>query len=99
MGWLLSAALSPAFAGTQAQAARQAGSEIMLTAPSIGGRYRVVIDESTTVEQCLKKARQIFEIDQDFILDSDFNVYLKEDESTPITGKISSHTELRPWSP
>merc|ERR1719291_720170 len=106
--WLLSTALSPAFAGTKAQpssaargdrVARHAGTEIMLTAPSIGGRYRVIIDESTTVESCLAKARKIFEIDQDFLSDSDFNVYLKEDESKPITGKISDHTKLRPWSP
>ncbi|CAK0800479.1 unnamed protein product [Prorocentrum cordatum] len=106
--WLLSATLSPAFAGTKAQpspaargdrVARQAGSEIMLTAPSIGGRYRVIIDESTTVESCLTKFRKIFEIDQDFLLDSDFNVYLKEDESKPISGKIADHTKLRPWGP
>ncbi|CAK0844185.1 unnamed protein product [Prorocentrum cordatum] len=106
--WLLAAALSPAFAGSRAQpgpaargarAARQAGSEIMLTAPSIGGRYRVIIDESTTVESCLTKFRKIFEIDQDFLLDKDFNVYLKEDESKPISGKISDHTKLRPWGP
>ena len=74
-------------------------SQTLLTAPSIGGRYRVIVDESTTVESCLTKARKIFEIDQDFLLDSDFNVYLKEDESKPITGKISDHTKLRPWSP
>ncbi|CAK0796170.1 unnamed protein product [Prorocentrum cordatum] len=104
--WLLSATLSPAFAGTRAQTAsradrvaRQAGSEIMLTAPSIGGRYRVIIDESTTVESCLTKFRKIFEIDQDFLKDSDFNVYLKEDESKPISGKIADHTKLRPWGP
>ncbi|CAK0887717.1 unnamed protein product, partial [Prorocentrum cordatum] len=106
--WLLAATLSPAFAGTGAlpsraargdRVARQAGSEIMLTAPSIGGRYRVIIDESTTVESCLAKARKIFEIDQDFLPDSDFNVYLKEDESKPISGKIADHTELRPWGP
>mmetsp|Transcript_2256 Transcript_2256/g.6251 ORF Transcript_2256/g.6251 Transcript_2256/m.6251 type:complete len:135 (+) Transcript_2256:76-480(+) len=105
---LLSATLSPAFAGPRAQpspaargerAARRAGSEIMLTAPSIGGRYRVIIDESTTVESCLTKFRKIFEIDQDFLLDSDFNVYLKEDESKPISGKIADHTKLRPWGP
>ncbi|CAK0876919.1 unnamed protein product [Prorocentrum cordatum] len=106
--WLVAETLSPAFAGTGAQSspagrgvrvARQAGSEIMLTAPSIGGRYRVIIDESTTVESCLTKFRKIFEIDQDFLLDSDFNVYLKEDESKPISGKIADHTKLRPWGP
>merc|ERR1711966_365900 len=64
-----------------------------------GMRYRTYITPDTTTTEALQKARKVFQLDQDFLAESDFKVYLKEDESKPITGKISEHTKLRPWGP
>ena len=42
---------------------------------------------------------RVFGFDLDWMPNSDFKVYLSDDESKPITGKVSDHTELRPWGP
>merc|ERR1712146_470243 len=78
---------------------RQEDVEILVTFPSVGERMRTVIDEDTDVSVPLDKALMITGFDKPFLQKSDFKVYLKSDETKPITGKISSHTTLRPWSP
>merc|ERR1739842_55115 len=72
--------------------------EIVVTCPSVGARTRMVVQEDTTVDAITKRARQALGFDQSFLNDSDFKVYLKKDESTPISGKIGDHG-LVPWGP
>ena len=99
-------AFQTAFVGTQKPAlraskvARQAGDiyEIFVTASSVGLRTRMNVTPETTVSSVLEDARKSLGFDQDFLASSDFKVYLKEDESTPITGKMGD-LDLKPWSP
>ena len=103
---LLRMTLIPAFAGVQGAPGRQPRvaahvsdiCEIVVTCPSVGARTRMVVQEDTTVDAITKRARQALGFDQSFLNDSDFKVYLKKDESTPISGKIGDHG-LVPWGP
>eukprot|EP00972_Heterocapsa_arctica_P109154 16073148-Heterocapsa_arctica.AAC.1 len=52
----------------------------------------------TTIDSIVEDARKTLGFDQAFLASSDFKVYLKDDESTPITGKMGD-MELRPWGP
>merc|ERR1712008_147602 len=71
---------------------------IMVTCPSVGARTRMVVQPDTTVDTIVATARSSLGFDQPFLNDSDFEVYLKSDESTPISGKIGDHG-LVPWGP
>eukprot|EP00416_Gambierdiscus_australes_P032506 CAMPEP_0171094794 /NCGR_PEP_ID=MMETSP0766_2-20121228/42378_1 /TAXON_ID=439317 /ORGANISM="Gambierdiscus australes, Strain CAWD 149" /LENGTH=135 /DNA_ID=CAMNT_0011553511 /DNA_START=64 /DNA_END=471 /DNA_ORIENTATION=+ len=104
--WLM-AAPTWTFAGTQSVHARQARvathaaseiCEVFVTNPSVGMRTRMSVTPETTVDSVISEAREAFGFDQDWISDSDFKVYLKEDESTPISGKMGEYN-LRPWGP
>ena len=97
---------SPAFAGVQQAVHRQPEvatrvsdiTEIMVTCPSVGARTRLVVQPDTTVDAIVGRARTAMGFDQAFMNDSDFKVYLKSDESTPINGNIGDHG-LVPWGP
>eukprot|EP00416_Gambierdiscus_australes_P034686 CAMPEP_0171096316 /NCGR_PEP_ID=MMETSP0766_2-20121228/44261_1 /TAXON_ID=439317 /ORGANISM="Gambierdiscus australes, Strain CAWD 149" /LENGTH=131 /DNA_ID=CAMNT_0011555267 /DNA_START=65 /DNA_END=460 /DNA_ORIENTATION=+ len=80
------------------QVARSGIYEVFVTNPSVGMRTRMSVTEETTVDIVIKEAREAFGFDQDFISDSDFKVYLKSDESAPISGKMGQY-DLRPWGP
>merc|ERR1712008_33786 len=103
---LLRVDLSPAFAGMQPTLDRQPQvatrvsdiTEIMVTCPSVGARTRMVVQPDTTVDMIVANARVALSFDQSFLKDSDFKVYLKSDESSPISGKIGDHG-LVPWGP
>merc|ERR1719350_2648560 len=96
----------PAFAGVQQTlhwqpkvASRVSDiTEIMVTCPSVGARTRMVVDKDPTVDTVVTQARTALGFDQSFLNDSDFKVYLKSDESTPISGKMGDHG-LVPWGP
>jgi len=72
--------------------------EIFVTNPSVGMRTRMSVTPDTTIESVLKDARKALGFDQDWMSDSDWKLYMKEDESTPISGKMGDHG-LRPWGP
>mmetsp|Transcript_70297 Transcript_70297/g.135710 ORF Transcript_70297/g.135710 Transcript_70297/m.135710 type:complete len:136 (-) Transcript_70297:166-573(-) len=72
--------------------------EIVVTCPSVGARTRMVVQPDTTVDAIVTRARKSLGFDQSFLNDSDFKVYAKKDESTPISGKIGDHG-LVPWGP
>nr|AAW79393.1 unknown protein [Heterocapsa triquetra] len=101
-------ALNTAFVGTQQPAlrasrsrvARQAGDvyEIFVTASSVGMRTRMNVTPETTIASIVEDARKSLGFDQPFLDSSDFKVYRKEDESTPIGGKMGD-MELKPWGP
>merc|ERR1719412_2449438 len=103
---LLRITVSPVFAGMQTTQSRQPRvasrvsdiCEIMVTCPSVGARTRMVVQDDTTVDTIVSRARAAMGFDQDFLNDADFKVYLKSDESTAISGKIGDHG-LVPWGP
>jgi len=72
--------------------------EIFVTNPSVGMRTRMSVVPSTTVETIVKDARKALGFDQAWIADSDFKLYKKEDESTPIKG-VMGDNDLKPWGP
>merc|ERR1711920_968109 len=72
--------------------------EIFVTNPSVGMRTRMSVTPETTVDAIVKDARKALGFDQPWISDSDFKVYKKEDESTPISGKMGDN-DLKPWGP
>mmetsp|Transcript_19818 Transcript_19818/g.45114 ORF Transcript_19818/g.45114 Transcript_19818/m.45114 type:complete len:136 (-) Transcript_19818:97-504(-) len=104
--WALLAPLAPTFAGSQPAQRRQVRvathaskiCEIFVTNPSVGMRTRMSVTPETTVETIVKDARKALGFDQAWISDSDFKLYKKEDESTPISGKMADH-DLKPWGP
>nr|AAW79388.1 unknown protein [Heterocapsa triquetra] len=99
-------AFNTAFVGTKQPAlrssrvARQAGDvyEIFVTASSVGMRTRMNVTPETTISSIVEDARKSLGFDQAFLDSSDFKVYRKEDESTPISGKMGD-MELKPWGP
>ena len=79
--------------------ARQAGVyEVFVTASSVGMRTRMNVTPETTIDSIIEDARKSLGFDQSFLSSSDFNVYRKEDEDTPIKGKMGD-MELKPWGP
>nr|ABV72566.1 hypothetical protein [Heterocapsa rotundata]ABV72567.1 hypothetical protein [Heterocapsa rotundata] len=79
--------------------ARQAGVyEVFVTASSVGMRTRMNVTPETTIDSIVEDARKSLGFDQSFLSSSDFNVYLKDDEDTPIKGKMGD-MELKPWGP
>eukprot|EP00420_Gonyaulax_spinifera_P001150 CAMPEP_0197942782 /NCGR_PEP_ID=MMETSP1439-20131203/124585_1 /TAXON_ID=66791 /ORGANISM="Gonyaulax spinifera, Strain CCMP409" /LENGTH=241 /DNA_ID=CAMNT_0043566039 /DNA_START=81 /DNA_END=806 /DNA_ORIENTATION=- len=103
---LLHAFAAPAFAGARPNQGRQLRvatrasdiCEIFVTNPSVGMRTRMSVTPETPVDTIVKDARKALGFDQAWISDSDFKLYKKEDESTPITGKMGDH-DLKPWGP
>mmetsp|Transcript_83703 Transcript_83703/g.215541 ORF Transcript_83703/g.215541 Transcript_83703/m.215541 type:complete len:133 (-) Transcript_83703:148-546(-) len=90
----------PALRASRSRVARQAGDvyEIFVTASSVGMRTRMNVTPQTTIDSIVEDARKSLGFDQAFLSSSDFKVYRKEDESTPITGKMGD-MELKPWGP
>merc|ERR1740121_1451864 len=104
--WLLAPTSAPAFAGVppaqqrQPRVAARASEicEIFVTNPSVGMRTRMSVTPETTVESIVTDARKALGFDQSWISDSDFKLYKKEDESTPIKGNMGDN-DLKPWGP
>mmetsp|Transcript_72807 Transcript_72807/g.168766 ORF Transcript_72807/g.168766 Transcript_72807/m.168766 type:complete len:172 (+) Transcript_72807:69-584(+) len=92
------AAPAPVPAASAPVPARPRICEIFVTNPSVGMRTRMSVTDDTPVESIIPEARKAFGFDQEWISDSDFKVYRKEDESTPITGTMGEHG-LKPWGP
>mmetsp|Transcript_66067 Transcript_66067/g.193360 ORF Transcript_66067/g.193360 Transcript_66067/m.193360 type:complete len:187 (-) Transcript_66067:97-657(-) len=72
--------------------------EIFVTNPSVGERSRMSVTDETTVDFIITESRKLLGFDQAWIPDSDFKLYQKEDESTPIKGKMGDN-DLKPWGP
>uniref|UniRef100_A0A7S1RUH9 Uncharacterized protein n=1 Tax=Alexandrium catenella TaxID=2925 RepID=A0A7S1RUH9_ALECA len=96
---------APGFAGLSQAAPRQPRVaarartyEIFVTQPSVGERTRMSVTKDTTCDEIIHEGRRLLGFDQAWIPDSDFKLYLKEDESTPITGTMGNHN-VRPWGP
>mmetsp|Transcript_20896 Transcript_20896/g.31505 ORF Transcript_20896/g.31505 Transcript_20896/m.31505 type:complete len:136 (+) Transcript_20896:73-480(+) len=106
MVWMFRAATAPAFAGVRQAPRRQpsvathAGEfyEIFVTNPSVGERSRMSVTTETTVDSIITESRKLLGFDQDWIPDSDFKLYNKNDESKPIGGKMGDN-DLKPWGP
>uniref|UniRef100_A0A7S4SQQ1 Uncharacterized protein n=1 Tax=Alexandrium monilatum TaxID=311494 RepID=A0A7S4SQQ1_9DINO len=106
--WMFRAALAPAFAGARPAPGRQLRSatprraselyEIFVTSPSVGERTRMSVARETTVESIITESRKLLGFDQAWIPDSDFKLYSKDDESSPISGKMGDNN-LRQWGP
>jgi len=73
--------------------------EIFFTNPSTGCRSRMMVAPDEDIEQIKTRGRKLLGLDQDFLKAEDFKVYMSEDETKPLSGKISDCTEMRPWSP
>mmetsp|Transcript_94652 Transcript_94652/g.240751 ORF Transcript_94652/g.240751 Transcript_94652/m.240751 type:complete len:137 (-) Transcript_94652:129-539(-) len=95
----------PAFAGSSAQLAVRGSRmprgatiyEVMVTNPSVGARTRLNINEKTTVEEIIAKARKEMDFEMAF-LDGDWYLYETEDETKPLSGSMGA-LNLRPWGP
>eukprot|EP00420_Gonyaulax_spinifera_P035116 CAMPEP_0197871542 /NCGR_PEP_ID=MMETSP1439-20131203/1906_1 /TAXON_ID=66791 /ORGANISM="Gonyaulax spinifera, Strain CCMP409" /LENGTH=135 /DNA_ID=CAMNT_0043490483 /DNA_START=80 /DNA_END=487 /DNA_ORIENTATION=- len=105
--WTVLPTLVPTFAGVQQTTPRRQLRvvaraseicEIFVTNPSVGMRTRMSVTPETTVESIVTDSRRALGFDQAWISDSDFKLYKKEDESTPISGKMADH-DLKPWGP
>merc|ERR1712107_63445 len=103
--WLMLSSFSPSFVGLQQTPRNQPRTslraseicEIFVTNPSVGMRTRMSVTPETAVETIITDARKALGFDQSWIADSDFKLYKKEDESTPIKGKMGDN-DLKPWA-
>jgi len=104
--YLVRMGLVPAFAGSAQQppvrgsrTIAQAGRiEIFVTNPSVGARTRMMVAQDETVDQIIERGRKELGFDQDWIKSSDFKLYKKEDESTPLKGTVAEN-EFKAWGP
>merc|ERR1719287_427384 len=88
----------PALRSSSAIARKAGVYEIFVTASSVGMRTRMNVTPETTIDSIVEDARKSLGFDQSFLSSSDFNVYLKDDEDTPLKGKMGD-MELKPWGP
>eukprot|EP00931_Biecheleriopsis_adriatica_P014474 TRINITY_DN1162_c0_g1_i6.p1 TRINITY_DN1162_c0_g1~~TRINITY_DN1162_c0_g1_i6.p1 ORF type:complete len:139 (+),score=34.23 TRINITY_DN1162_c0_g1_i6:86-502(+) len=66
--------------------------EITFTAPAVGARSRFMVSPDVTQPELLKMGRKALGFDQDWIPDSDFELYNADDEDAgPITGPLRNH--------
>eukprot|EP00411_Alexandrium_monilatum_P059395 CAMPEP_0175520778 /NCGR_PEP_ID=MMETSP0096-20121207/16682_1 /TAXON_ID=311494 /ORGANISM="Alexandrium monilatum, Strain CCMP3105" /LENGTH=137 /DNA_ID=CAMNT_0016823201 /DNA_START=64 /DNA_END=477 /DNA_ORIENTATION=+ len=108
MVWVLRVAIAPAFAGARPTPGRQLRAatplrasefyEIFVTNPSVGERTRMSVTKDTTVESIITESRKLLGFDQAWIPDSDFKLYSKDDESSPIGGNMGDNN-VRQWGP
>eukprot|EP00409_Alexandrium_fundyense_P003459 CAMPEP_0185901458 /NCGR_PEP_ID=MMETSP0196C-20130402/811_1 /TAXON_ID=2932 /ORGANISM="Alexandrium fundyense, Strain CCMP1719" /LENGTH=135 /DNA_ID=CAMNT_0028620113 /DNA_START=120 /DNA_END=527 /DNA_ORIENTATION=+ len=106
MVWMFRAVTVPAFVGVRQVPSRQLNVgtraaqffEIFVTNPSVGERSRMSVTTETTVDSIITESRKLLGFDQDWIPDTDFKLYDKEDESKAISGKMGDNS-LKPWGP
>ena len=63
--------------------------EVMFTAPAQGARARMLIKADATVDDVIKMGRKKLAFDQEWMPDSDFEIYNADDEEAgPLKGKM-----------
>merc|ERR1712113_880062 len=72
--------------------------EIMVTYAAMGARTRMQVNGETTIDDVVKRSRFALGLAQDFLKDSDFKVYKKDDESKPLSGKFGELGLIRRWA-